>query len=602
MNGNNYNDPSLLDGFFIRDDVPIQFHTHFNDVDTVSSDALALLSKECRNKEMSRDNAIYLYLGLLCVQEFVDPSASYNGVPLRTFAIYEARRIFNAIKGDGDWVLRNLHNNEEPVFRGNGKGIEGIFFHNAFPFVRKTFNGGSGNFHNAKSSTYRYAWNQMQYPMILSPTGINRFMSEGMIACLGATGNSWSHCPLSSPFLQPFTCNGYGGINTTALAMNRYAARAKEAQYLIYDLVFGSNVLNPHVTPSTVKAMLNTAPCGGPYSVFPHHGVYGWCVPNRFWTQRKSKGGEDGRNENLVHGPNNSNGDEYNGLDYMLLHNLYWLSVDGQGFHDPEYHWEDVRHTRVDNAWPYFHPATAGIYNLNAFNAWLGSNQNPRVIRAIHTLRANTRLKSVHPATDTFWQNANVTYRAGEEIELTDGFEVDFGSNFEAYIEPMLCVGGQVQRTAGGMSEDEALIASIYRAADVEDSLAIAYLMDSLGFKTEAQLEEHWAHYLDSLQGVWEAHPDTTPYAEPLPVTELGITLLERLPADKILIAVALPYEGEYALCLANTEGEVLQRVPLTAKSPRHEAVEWQLSDLQAGNYTLILQHLDQKASTELKW
>jgi len=97
----------------------------------------------------------------------------------------------------------------------------------------------------------------------------------------------------------------------------------------------------------------------------------------------------------------------YSGLDYMMLHNLYYLNSNVQL---PQYVNYIYRH-----------------YSENLSNNLAGNN--PLTIAGYVSLTANNNIGSA----------MNVTYNASEEIHLTSGFHATSGAVFHAEVKPVLC-------------------------------------------------------------------------------------------------------------------------------------------------------------------
>ncbi len=93
-----------------------------------------------------------------------------------------------------------------------------------------------------------------------------------------------------------------------------------------------------------------------------------------------------------------------NGLDYMILHNLYWLGFLDENMNDYE---ESVV---VNHDYPWW---------------WYGTDSNPKVIKG-RTITSNKVVES----------NGNLTLIASESVTLNEGFDAKQGSNFDAYLKP----------------------------------------------------------------------------------------------------------------------------------------------------------------------
>jgi hypothetical protein len=594
MNATNYNDPNILDGFFMRDDVPPSFNTHWpTTIDTVSSNLIAPNSHNCIGKEESQDQAFAILLGLICVREFIPANVQYNGVPLRDFAIFEAIKIIEWLKGNGDWAIRNPHLTGSP--RVDNNGASGVGFGAGEVYAGLRFSS-STNLTNWSSILQNPIWQVLQYPHYLPPSV--KYNNEPMLANLAAVGNSWGPCPTviipsGNLFVmlgltaegQYAACLLTVGATTTATrrGLDRYAARAKEAQYLVHHLIYNSNWNNSdHISETSILAMLNSAPCDGPSSPWPNSGNYGWTTENRFWVNRKSP---DGNNDNLENGKRNTTGQIYPGIDYMLLHNLYYLWRFHNGLGNPfEFPYENLSEAVIDHDWP-IQTIIGQIYN--------GSNGTPMFLRAIHSITSDHKIKAVPNAAANDPRNANVTYRAGDYIELLDGFEVDFNANFEAYIGPIECINGQIYRDSGGMSEDELLIKGIYDAADAEDDSLHANLLDSLGMT-----EEQYALAWDSLYwNLLDSNANGGNSNQRLAATqgdpwsaEMTATLSPNPTQARATLRLQLTTDTEVEIKLLNVDGRYHQLIfPMGNLSAGTHAFEINTRDLAPGIFKVTV-------------
>jgi hypothetical protein len=149
------------------------------------------------------------------------------------------------------------------------------------------------------------------------------------------------------------------------------------------------------------KDHLITAPCEGPLN-FKNNGnpgIKGWNTSKRWhssWDAQTNVQAESGFISGI-----------YSGLDYMILHNLYYLNSNAQL---PQYVNYIYRH-----------------YSENLSNNLAGNN--PLTIAGYVSLTANNNIGSA----------MNVTYNASEEIHLTSGFHATSGAVFHAEVKPVLC-------------------------------------------------------------------------------------------------------------------------------------------------------------------
>lgn len=106
---------------------------------------------------------------------------------------------------------------------------------------------------------------------------------------------------------------------------------------------------------------------------------------------------------------------EYNGVDYMLYHNLYRLTAPNIAASS----YIDLSHRYINVPFP----------NPNAANC---TKPSSCLIRAFETITADNTINS----------NADVVYKAGKVIVLKPGFNVVSGGDFYAYIQRADCSSG----------------------------------------------------------------------------------------------------------------------------------------------------------------
>ncbi|MCB9230427.1 MAG: hypothetical protein H6581_02085 [Bacteroidia bacterium] len=467
LNASNWNDSSKLDGFFIRDDVNWTFKNNWAIIDSVQSSLLAPYSKRCTSKEPSQDNAIGLLIGLFLVREFVDPFVIKNGVPLRQFAINEGVRIIKALKGDGNWILRNPHLNNQEVHIGAG----GWFWGFPKAAMGQDMDPNASGFHNAQSLIEKPGWNLQQHPWITPRK--NRNVNLWQDAAMASMGNSWTFCsPLASlTAVVPSATCFLPLPNTTPSGLNEHAAWNSEIYFLIHKVIHGNNFNGNNTSHQVYEAILNTAPCEGPYSVWPDPGVYGWTIANRFVYPSYRYVGEwplYKKEDFFGIGPNGSNGNTYNGLDYMLLHNLYWIRYGGDLQYDPKYTWENLVNAKIDRIFPLWK------------GQWLGNNTSPIEYHSIESIESTSKIGN----------NGDVTFKAGNEIKLKSGFRVYKGGQFRAQMDSLKCESGS-WKSDPRVKEDIAFLQNYYQEASgiadrKHDSLLVALNL------TDDEYEKLW--------------------------------------------------------------------------------------------------------------
>jgi MYXO-CTERM domain-containing protein len=281
-----------LNGFFIRDDVPADFANHFTGITTIQSD---FIDPTLTNKEESQDQVYHVQHGLALVVALVPASVVVHGKPLRAWAIEQAQRITQHF-AQGDWTIRNPACANRAVNRGSSAIGYSYGETLAAAFVT------DGGFVPTTDPVWSNIWDTLQQPT--NPAYSNEsnlhmalaIMAVGdgygantpqVIATLAAT-QDWPLYPLLHRVLHP----GAQGFCSTAAQVNPRA-----------------------------RAMLDELPadgdpaCPGAAGPAPH----GFTSSNRFIR---------GKDQAYV-GPPGCEGIRYNGLDYMLLHNLYALATPG---------------------------------------------------------------------------------------------------------------------------------------------------------------------------------------------------------------------------------------------------------------------------------
>ena len=304
--------PEDLNGFLCRDDVPADFLKRYPnrfqelpfdiELTVTESDWIA---NEPYPAEMSKDQAIYVMMGLACIARFIPEEVNYKDRPFQDGAsslVQEAGNIMERIMGylsrgpqdrsQYPWILRNPVTEEEVPAGGNlmveAWPITRAALH-AFPDRSKTFKKGYGNRPIAKI-IWRHAW-------------------------LGSTFFRHSHINAPMWTLLKVLANDFN--HSTHCWVFRSIARGWGMDWTI--LLNG--VLNGRSVPervlNRVEEVLHSAPYEGPY-----HFEDG-SIPNTDWF---------GHNRlQRVEGETDPTGERYyfygayTGLDYMLLRNLWLL-------------------------------------------------------------------------------------------------------------------------------------------------------------------------------------------------------------------------------------------------------------------------------------
>jgi MYXO-CTERM domain-containing protein len=295
-----------LNGFFLRDDVPADFHTNFAGISVIQSD---FIDPTLTNKEQSQDQVYHVQHGLALVVALVPSSVVVQGRALRAWAIEQGDRITRHF-AKGDWVIRNPACGNRAVNRGEAA----IGYSHGETFAAAYLTDGAHA--PTTASLWSTIWNTLKNPS--NPTYDDEdnlhmalaIMAVGdgyagdtaeVIATLAET-QDWPMYPLLHRTLHPT----HGGFCTTAPGVN---SRTRE---MLDEL--------PPYNPGDAGNSGEPS-CPGPSGPAPH----GFTTHNRFIR---------GKSQAYV-GPTGCEGIRYHGLDYMLLHNLYAIATPGTWNGDP---------------------------------------------------------------------------------------------------------------------------------------------------------------------------------------------------------------------------------------------------------------------------
>jgi hypothetical protein len=329
--GDFYNDRNTLpypNGFFLRDDVPANFtkewtwkNPSFADYPNVKSD---FSDENPRLNEMSQDQVWHLIVGLALISHLVDDTATwylpeYHG-PLRlTIAMRAMLAGYRMIRVKQDreclfqsgksgrglcfnyWHLKNPATGTA-VKRGANPNFLKYGFAESGNFIsRKAF----GDLHWGNSRRGKIWYNlssSFQYLQRFTPSGNLEY-----VYYLGSTatiGHVWTTRQLIHLFNRhqklPFNPNQqYEHFALISCVLHNDCPKILEREYPYYE------------------NLLNSAPKDGPLNYGGNSHLvyeYEWSSINRFvWPERRGTATREHH-----HG-------DYNGLDYMLLHNLFNL-------------------------------------------------------------------------------------------------------------------------------------------------------------------------------------------------------------------------------------------------------------------------------------
>ncbi len=294
------------DGFFLRDDVPASFYLaddgayRFPRADgenlgyecVISNASCRPLTPDSLNDGAftSQDQMIGLIHGLALVAALVPEDEVVRGLALREASREMVHRMVKHLR-DHTWTVRDPVGNRPPdAWGGNALGFSNLFAEAANRVCGQDF--GVENYHDATSTSVIATG-----ALALLDTGwfethnYNRTMALRLMAITG----TWD---AGGKFLTRAVGDGK---DLYVLSRSILSGRAPSADFAMW----------------RVEEMLGSAPCSGPCFGFAGcDDPAGWGASNRFATPGDRFG-------------NRHWAGEYSGMDYMALHNLYFLVRQG---------------------------------------------------------------------------------------------------------------------------------------------------------------------------------------------------------------------------------------------------------------------------------
>ena len=299
-----YDLPGVRDGFFQRGDVPWDFITlsdgspRFPNPDPDVPGFGCVKSEEAcvarmgidEGFFMSQDQVIGMLWGLGLVWRLVPDGVEYQGVGLREEAQQITHNMITHLR-DHLWRVTDPEGNHPPdAWGGNAIAFSDQLARAANRICGDRF--GLDDYRDGLSNTL----------------GVNAFI---------AFDASWL-AQIGYNKTMALTLVGLSQEWDVDKVTNRSVELNKDAFALSYALL---NQVEPGEALSiwSLESILNSAPCGGPCHRTPGcEEVYGWMGEDRF------------RNPEQLFGNKHHNVNDFNGLDYMLLHNLVFLAEDGE--------------------------------------------------------------------------------------------------------------------------------------------------------------------------------------------------------------------------------------------------------------------------------
>lgn len=490
-----------LNGFCLRQNIPPNFYENFQGISnsnipekSVIDDRFQIITEE------SQDNLIDLLMGLVFIKRYVEEDVNYQGINLVNYAETITNRLLNAY--DGFWNLRNpANNNEIAGWQGKSAGVScwnsynlaligDYMVHDRLPvfanssitfpefeiiiglsptfhspitflsknlFVRSSISQYLAGFPSnneeeaafVKLMFYQYLQSVL-FPQLLilnfpatltniiySPQWTTEHSMKLMILASVAASDGWRT-------INPAPLN----LNTSPELIWNAGFEKNQIYYLINKALWAPNHLTDSWNKTDIKAMINSAPCEGPFSYLGNNQTEagdGWNKTNRFIVKDRivcEYPGQEGCDGNTFDG-------EYAGMDYMLLFNLYCILY-------PEEittNYTDFMNAYFHGSFPTQNPFYGGSsgsvfstmegYNIPFYQETLGDENNPFTVFGFETLDlGDIQVGNSNGA-------ANVIFKARNEINTTGIFDVDANSNWETILSnDFICTNGNYNRLA----------------------------------------------------------------------------------------------------------------------------------------------------------
>lgn len=295
-----------LDGFFLRDDIPGDFprdplsgdlrYPH-PDPDVpgyqcVSSAWSCGANTVDDGTFCSQDQMINVIMGMALVDRFVPETVNYNGDTLVTLARHAIHRMVKHLR-DHDWTIRAPDGTSPPDHYG-----------------------GSAITFSYKLAEIGDLYTQNRY---FGPTYQNAFSEDQGAGFWGLAETFYSTQPMiNQAMILPMSALTH---NWEAEEMADKSVEADMEIYALLQAVIYEEETGEATLPNILQGYIDSAPYGGPcWRDYPGcKNIPGWQSSNR-WVQPRGRNGD----------PNQAAA-SFNGLDFMLLFNLYEIYRSQQG-------------------------------------------------------------------------------------------------------------------------------------------------------------------------------------------------------------------------------------------------------------------------------
>ena len=350
--------------------------------------------------------------------------------------------------------------------------------------------------------------------------------------------------------------------NTTALTLSEYGNEFKFQPFaLLHKYLHNNGIYN--YSKDQMKYYMNTAPPTGPrrYPIRDRHnppsarttngeidwskastdyGVYGWRADNR-WQKTNAD----------YYDAVDSGSDAWPGLDYMFLHNLYYMV---HGGNDGYPTFKDKLDVRIEGQ------------TLSNTKTYLG-------------------FESLVSGNTTVASSANITYRSGNCIKLTNGFSAKQGSSFHAIANPVYTVNEITDASTNARIE-----------ADPNEPKADTLTKQSIEALIKAEVEKVVPAFKDTVRKVVQAYKKYEPRADYIArkaavvsarTAGLEVNLSPNPASNNVVLYVSGNLDERYTWSISNAMGITSLKGETCCYSFSQNAETIDISHLQPGAYNL---------------
>lgn len=282
-----YGREPVLNGFMLRDDVPTDIHRHFPGYGC--GRAQLFCNRSIRDGNMpSQDQFINLLFGLSFCKKYLEKnSAKHPEIPELIIHVKEISTRIASFLLVNDWVIRDPDGYVVPI----GSGAVGYSY--------------------GISQSLKYVTGKKQGNFTSDVTGY--FLWRSLVSINYQPGNALHNEVNLSMQLALMAMTGVKRDKT----FRDLCTRSHEYVFLLAEKLLHDKKMTE--TPELYRYLLRIAPEKGPCNNAPDcENVNEWKSENRWF------------HPNSINGYEYEGGAEFNGLDFMLLYNLYFLAFEGE--------------------------------------------------------------------------------------------------------------------------------------------------------------------------------------------------------------------------------------------------------------------------------